>query len=491
MNYDSLREAMSARPYENSRAKDTLARMNSSTGLLVYGPTKRILEEMGFPLDDQKDNKSVYNKEDLYLALQRYADYDVEPDFKPELYDLAHQVTLKAFTFRNAGDGDIQEEIQLAPLRYKEQIFMALKGEKASGAPEFQHKKDVMDKDYARMLRWAYEGQAAQPCTAQYRIQHGVEGPKTRLVWAYPQSITMAEAMFARPLINEYLKRNTPMLIGRRRFHVAARMTSIENSHAQYGLDMSKFDASCSRSLIKMAFGILRHNLHLTAVEEKIYHEVMQYFIYTPILMPDGYTYKKRRGVPSGSYFTQMVDSIINYFIIQYVWLSLTNTTIRKQRIFVLGDDSLFGANQAFKLKVVAQEFAKIGFTVHQDAKSYTAIDNNRPVEMMQHLWDHGVVDRDQRDIAVRMCYPERYTKTDNVKELIITRMYQYSADSLSAHQILYEFSNFKGPDISSVYRVNINPEYLNYGWKENLESSDVETDLKSAINLAYKGVYI
>lgn len=73
----------------------------------------------------------------------------------------------------------------------------------------------------------------------------------------------------------------------------------------------------------------------------EVFEIIEDYFIHTPIVMPDHHIYYgKKHGVPSGSYFTQIVDSIVNVIIAGTISAKF-NMYINKSDIYVLGDDLL------------------------------------------------------------------------------------------------------------------------------------------------------
>ncbi|CAH0386742.1 unnamed protein product [Bemisia tabaci] len=64
----------------------------------------------------------------------------------------------------------------------------------------------------------------------------------------------------------------------------------------------------------------------------------MNYFIRTPIRLCNGERYLKRAGIASGSYFTQLIGSVINYIIL--CWYFIKTYGRPPKYIKVLGDDS-------------------------------------------------------------------------------------------------------------------------------------------------------
>nr|QIJ70093.1 RNA-dependent RNA polymerase [Peterman partiti-like virus] len=458
MGYAISDEVMRLRTYQyqNRRAKDTLKFLNSETGVIVEGSVKRALLEQGFLLNDQRDNKSHFEPQSSFDNLLKYAVYvPFNPD--QEAWNKAYSATVHAFVLPM--NQSIKQDMD------PRSVFASVKGDKSSGAPEFSSKKDVSEKDYVRMLNWLRGCKAPDPCVAYHRVQHGSDGPRFRLVWGYPQSVTMGEGTFARPLIDMYKERRSVMAFGKTRHKLSAQMTSILNSHARYGLDMSRFDASIHASLINMAFNVLSKNFDWYESCYEDWQKIERYFIHTTILMPDGYVYTKHRGVPSGSYFTQMVDSVVNYFAIQYANFRLTGKLLNENKILVLGDDSIFGSDDAISIKEYARVLLELGLTVNQE-KSCLALEHQQ-VEFLGHIWKSGLPDRNPIDVAKRMVYPENHSKITDGRVRIKTRVYPYVTDALSAHKIITEYQKCPNGIIPMYSNVDIDWKEGLTGWQE------------------------
>lgn len=478
--YDVTNEvsALHSYEYQSRRANSTISMMQSETGVIVEGTVLRALHAQGFALSPETDNKSEYKPQAMFDALHKYAKpLSFAPDF--DIWRQAYDLTVKAFVTPTS-------KVKQAKDVYS--IMSAVKGEKSSGAPEFSKKKDVCDKDYLRMLRWLDGKKKPDPCVAYHRVQHGSEGPKNRLVWGYPQSITMAESTFARPLINYYLGRRCPMAIGMHRHKLSARMVSLCNCHAKYGLDFSGFDSSISAKLIDMAFSVLAKQVDWSHSSKTDWEKIENYFIHTPILMPDGHVYTKHRGVPSGSYFTQMVDSIVNYFAIQYATISLFGYAVHLDKLLVLGDDSLFSLPKAISLNLYRDKLLELGLTVNA-SKSVLSLDNE-PVHFLGHVWKHGLVDRDPIDIAKRMAFPEKRSIVVDGRERVKQRIYPYVADALSAHTIISNYSWFGGPPLKTYLRAGQVSDIMTTGWKEYMNTvMEDSSNTNEFLELAYVGI--
>lgn len=107
------------------------------------------------------------------------------------------------------------------------------------------------------------------------------------------------------------------------------------------GVDFKSFDTTPQPWLIDDAFNILSENIEFTDNEGRESWEFSkEFFIDTPVIMPDGRMWLKKLGIPSGSNFTQLIGSVINHIIITFIQIKVWNQAFMTT---VLGDDSAFG----------------------------------------------------------------------------------------------------------------------------------------------------
>nr|WPR17434.1 MAG: RNA-dependent RNA polymerase [Yellow silver pine partitivirus 4] len=439
--------------YTNRNAKATIGRINSPTKPLVEWTLFHALQAQGYELDVDRDNKSVHDPEKLFTSLKRYGDPLRRVKIDEVVFDQAMDITMSLFAKK-------EFKRHLEPLSIDENLFHALKQDKSSGLPELKPKGEVITIEVERAKRILLDKCAPPPCIAYYRLQHGEDGPKERLVWGYPASMTMLEATLARPLIDSFLKTWSPMAFGLRNYELAARLLPIVRSGVRYSLDFSKFDAKASSRLIDAAFRILRtfflesniqfrFGVELVSVPfEKLWSLITWYFIHTRIVMPDGQLYQKHRGVPSGSYFTQLIDSIINYLVICYSFIKATGEAPHAHKFFVLGDDSIVGHRQFVKVQALANAAADFGMEINLDKSIITR--DGQPVHFLGHYWSKSLPDRDEDETAKRMAFNERYLDM-NSDLRIPTRVFAYLSDSLSAWTVVRKIHPYKGPDMEAI----------------------------------------
>lgn len=275
------------------------------------------------------------------------------------------------------------------------------KKEVASNPPAFQSVR--------RLWHLVKKGKKVHlPDCAAYVRPHLVPGgkKKVRAVWGYPASVTFMEACFAIPLIDAYKSSATPLAYG---YEVArGGCFKIYNRMAKYknflSSDYSQFDKTVPVWLIKIAFDILLDNIDLTKYE-KLYlawKKIVAYFIYTPIRMCNGERYRKAKGVASGSYFTQLINSIVNWIVTQYC--------VRKQGIsvhdhLVFGDDSLVATDQQVNIFQLQPHASKFGMKININ-KTQVA-DNIQEVKFLGYQINTGGPSRPRRELYASLAFPE------------------------------------------------------------------------------------
>lgn len=405
----------------------TLAYLNRRTPILVEYKVFNKLVDAGFDLVPERDNKSVYEPAKLVGQLARYGRRPDTSKVDRDVLRQAMAITFRAF----GGDGS------LTPLPLDENLSKVIKMDKSSGLPMLTEKGVAFSRDLARAIRVSEGTSAPLPCVAYHRIQHGENGPKTRLVWGYPQSMTLLEGKFAPTLIDSFLLRKTPMVFGLNKCQVFSRMLRIRNSWLRYSLDFSGFDSSISAEWIDFAFMVLRtHFTFQSDEDEVVWNKIINYFIHTPIMLPDTSVWRKHHGVPSGSFFTQLIDSIVNYLAINYAWIRATGRAVQDGRALVLGDDSLVGQSKYVPVEVLQSYMSELGLTLNTQKTQVSQFRKGDP-HFLGHYWSGGFPYRPLQEIAIRMAFPEKPSGIHDASERSVVRALSYLADSLNAVELV------------------------------------------------------
>jgi hypothetical protein len=241
------------------------------------------------------------------------------------------------------------------------------------------------------------------------------------------------------------------------------------------GLDIKSFDSSIQPWLINTAFDILRQNIAFDSIESELSFEYTRnFFIHTPVVMPDGKMWLKALGVPSGSYYTQIVDSICNSILIAYAQKSIYDSFFET---YVLGDDSLFGIPQHYGWPDLTQ-FATILSSLDITLSTQKCVVALRPDEL--HFLGHHArgtrCTRDDAELMLLSLYPEFPVLGPEDSLARITGIFIDSAFNSWKMLNLYRFmkiifntstetSNYTSSDIhflTSVVGLDCSPQFIN-----------------------------
>ena len=431
---------------------------------LVEYHLENLAASKGEVFDESVDNKSVASVEDHMNALMRYKVRDLKYD--DDLLQMCIRYAFKAFGGSHS----------LNPLHSEDELKRAVKLDKSSGAPLFTTKGDAWDHDFKVFSKYLRSDIRFRPypCTGYSRVQHGETKPKTRLVWGYPQAMTILEAQFAYPLSQSLLNIMTPYCFGLHKADLMARAQSIANANIRVGLDFSGFDATVPKLLIYKAFDILKTWFRPMTEEELLsWKRIVWYFINTPILMPDGYVYQKHTGVPSGSFFTQMIDSIVNFIVVEYIHRKSVCQFTRLDNILVLGDDSLCTWSKWPQLADLQSYASELGFRLNVKKSLVTRFGHG--FDFLGHHWEAGLPHRDLRELAKRAIFPERRSGIDDRNVRSQTRVLSMAGDAVEGQYLLSLFSRGKNWGGSTVAALNgayrVAPEGIETGWSRGQHS--------------------
>nr|AGW51759.1 RNA-dependent RNA polymerase-like protein [uncultured virus]AGW51777.1 RNA-dependent RNA polymerase-like protein [uncultured virus] len=258
----------------------------------------------------------------------------------------------------------------------------------------------------------------APDCLAHVR-SHIVEESeeKIRAVWGYPATVTIGEAVFALPLIEAYKDRKhkviaygyEPLKGGFKR--LLARFLGFPEYHA---LDFKAFDKTIPAPLIRVAFDILLDNIDLIEYQDygvanakkmaTMWAYIVNYFINTPIRLANGERYQKNSGVASGSYFTQLIDSVVNAILLN--WIAIEQTGEYPSDYVTMGDDSIVAFREHISLEAIAEQLGTIGMQLNVKKSSITK--EISEVKFIGYEINSGRPRRDPEPLLASLLFPER-----------------------------------------------------------------------------------
>lgn len=384
--------------------------------ILIDPHVKDVLFAQGLSAEDAP--RSVYKVDKLYEALSHYAPRKI-PNPTPG-NDLSAGIALAYRCFACKPEA---EKLHILPMTPATVVAVTSKPSASAGLTNFgSTKSQSQTRALERGIQTLQGVKKPEPCLAFKRTQFD---DKTRLVWGYPYSMTLIEGLLAKPLLDQFKGGCTPMAFAMTTGALGTKLrVAAYHREWAYSLDYSQFDASISSQLIDIAFKILGTWFDMDDVEPvtgKTVREILditkKYFIYTPIVMPDGNIYYgKDHGVPSGSYFTQLVDSIVNVIVAGAI-SSRFKLHVSRREIFVLGDDLMMWSNRRVDLNQIANYVSKsFGMKLHGSEKS-ELFHYNDVVHYLGRDWDNGLPDLPESEIIKRMQYPESFRKYPKDKE--------------------------------------------------------------------------
>jgi len=380
-------------PFRRVALKRYISQMSTPNPKVVFDDhVAEVIKNQGF--DWEEDPRSIYDPQQLYTALERYATKQVE--HWDNHLEYGFRRAYKIFAKPRTSDC-------LSPLVETKVITEALKLSKSSGLPLMTSKADSLVYSLDREDQIRRRLKAPNPCVAYKRTQ---KGNKTRLVWGYPLEMTIMEARFARPLIDKFKNSRTPMAFGMTKCELGAYIHKHfeDQPGVSVCLDYSKYDSTISAEMIRRAFVILATWFTKVDQEQLGWETIIKYFIHTPIVMPDGHLYVgKNHGVPSGSYFTQLIDSVVNVALC-YALSSRFGFEFSERGVFVMGDDSIMRVRGKFSIPEMASYLRTFGLVLHEDEK--TRVGENHFVGA---VWEKGKPDSPIDDLTKKAVYPERF----------------------------------------------------------------------------------
>lgn len=175
------------------------------------------------------------------------------------------------------------------------------------------------------------------------------KGIKVRHIFGEPFQYIILEGLTASPLMDMFITQDTFFFVGKDPRINVPRI--IENTVGICpkiaSFDWTAFDATAEAWEIEDAFDLLAQILTFPDQESKAAFEFSRIlFIHRKIAAPNGTVYFKARGVPSGSFYTMLIDSIINWKRILY--LHHRSYGFFPRVLYTQGDDSFAGVHSEF-----------------------------------------------------------------------------------------------------------------------------------------------
>ena len=229
---------------------------------------------------------------------------------------------------------------------------------------------------------------------------------KTRLVSMIDIFVVMAETIFAKP-VQQYLSgvswyaggKSDPQLMSIIRPYVNRR-------YHMFTIDYSSYDQTIPAWIIYEAFDIVKAMFEGDKnFDEQLFDVIVHDFVHKVYIDGNGQLRYVDKGVPSGSMFTQIIDSIVNrLMVLTYCYAK----DVEIEHMIIMGDDNLIiTPSKLNEHELCSYLNYMFGVTAHPDKCIYTP--PGEDPEFLSRYWKAAGCWRDPHVIVSKLLYPERF----------------------------------------------------------------------------------
>lgn len=218
----------------------------------------------------------------------------------------------------------------------------------SSGYPDFKRKGHVLDKLVLQAERlflgldqFVWDWPMTRGFRMQVRESLGELNRKIRIMYPCPGAVILLEDCFIIPFVDHFINTDTFYVIGKNGKQIGSLLKErFKGKGKLHATDISAYDQNMLNEVILCAFGILRAQLQLTFLQAKAFDKMVLYFCTSTMVSKTAdrktYAFIKDHGVPSGSGFTNMIDTLCQAIVIEYIEPGLLESCL------LCGDDNLF-----------------------------------------------------------------------------------------------------------------------------------------------------
>lgn len=300
---------------------------------------------------------------------------------------------------------------------------------------------------------------------------------KIRPTWGYPLMMYTQEAAYVYPILRHLQKHPSRLLAYGLEMNRGgmAYLNSIKQHYPQSAAfmgDWSSFDTTVPAWIIRDAFGLLYEAFDMSTVEssdgrtwpvrphrsKRRWNRIVSYFIDTPIRLSTGERFIKHGGVPSGSCFTNIIDTVVNAIMVRYLIYNITGE-LPLEDIY-MGDDSIAFIRHPFCLDTFAS-LAKEQFGMNLNVSKSSLSTRTDAIQFLGYYNNSGTPTKPLDTILASTIYPER-TVLDPIDTIarLIGQVYTCfdphdAKNFLLCAEILRNERNLSSDDIQQLIRDN------------------------------------
>lgn len=235
-------------------------------------------------------------------------------------------------------------------------------------------------------------------------VRTGTCKHKTRVVSMYDLLDIVDELQFSNPF-QKWINDQWFYAGGKDDMEIARIINAYSTMYLKFmSIDYSSYDQTISSWLIEDAFSIIRAAFVLTPAEECVFNNVVQRFIHKDFILSEGVLHSDK-GVPSGSMFTQIIDSLVNVLVVKTYFNSIGKSC----RMIAMGDDNAIFCDLGVDIEHLASYLRKnFGLIVKTDDKSNEGDVRMQDVKFLSRYWTKGGTWRHPWQLLSRLLFPER-----------------------------------------------------------------------------------
>lgn len=234
--------------------------------------------------------------------------------------------------------------------------------------------------------------------------------PKTRMVSMVDVFVIFAEIIFAKRLQTKM--GTVPWYAGGKD---DGQILNIINQWRRFyrywlSIDYSNYDASIPSWLIRESFDIVRLAYDDVEWDEDLFKIIREDFIKKVYYIADSDRRTSKKGVPSGSMFTQIIDTIANMLMVKTYLYSIG---CDDHKMIIMGDDNLIFTQVRINREDLSSYLERnFGIECHPDKCDDG--DMSLDPKFLSKTWRLDGVWRHPKILLAKMTYPERYRDYNN-----------------------------------------------------------------------------
>lgn len=174
-----------------------------------------------------------------------------------------------------------------------------------------------------------------------------------------------------------------------------------------HSIDYSSFDQTISSWLIEDVFNVIKSCFILNEEQEGMWNVMVHDFIHKDFILNEGVLHSDK-GVPSGSMWTQIIDTLVNLVAVRTYFNSINKDC----SMIAMGDDNVIFTRASVTMEELASYIGKnFGLIIKVDDKSNSGRCMLDTVKFLSRYWRLGGEWRHPYHLLSRLVYPERHRR--------------------------------------------------------------------------------